>query len=55
MKANKSLTIFLIFFIILSLALSGYIFYDKVYQKDNHNIINEETTTEKYVKKILDL
>ena len=52
MKANKSLTIFLIFFIILSLALSRYIFYDKVYQKDNHNIINEETTKEEYVKKI---
>ncbi len=51
-KNNHGLIVFLIFFILLSLALGGYIFYDKFYKKENANptesqpIENEENKQE---------
>ena len=56
-KNNYGLIAFLIFFILLSLALGGYIFYDKFYQKENANPtesqpIENEENKEKLVNKI---
>ena len=54
-KNNHWLIVFLIFFIILSLALGGYIFYDKFYQKENTNPAESqpiEEPKEELVKKI---
>ena len=56
-KNNHGLIVFLIFFILLSLALGCYIFYDKFYQKENTNptesqFIEKEETKDELVKKI---
>ncbi len=56
-KNNHTLIVFLIFFILLSLALGCYIFYDKFYQKENNNptdsqVVEKEEPKEELVKKI---
>ena len=56
-KNNHGLIAFLIFFILLSLVLGGYIFYDKFYKKENANPtesqpIENEETKEELVNKI---
>ena len=56
-KNNHGIIVFLIFFILLSLALGGYIFYDKFYQKENANPtesqpIEKEEPKEELVNKI---
>lgn len=55
MKKNKILVAFLIIFVVISLLLGGYIFYDKVLKNKSENPKNPETDKKDYVTDLINV
>lgn len=55
MKDNKILVAFLIIFVVISLLLGGYIFYDKVLKNKSENPKNSETEKKDYITDLINV